>query len=588
MPAAVADISSPAGGYAQAATPLQPQGEVHAISVRQDASGARGLRKLRRYWAGIRWQLARKVFAVPLPMLTTSLDLKLGDLILTLSVCLACLAYNAYLAAGLQVAETGSLPALALLVVFVLTVRDNSVLVLFTGISFERALLYHKLVAVVAVLLGGVHGLAYYLGKEGVEPAYDDRRRRLEGFMSTRKQRGISGAVLFFLMVALLVFSLPPFRRRYYELFLRTHWLLFLAVVVFAGIHGASLAVVGAAIWFADLIFRHIYAYVRRFRSHKASSTAGIASPDRVSARILPSDILRVEFPRDNASAFRYNAGQYVFLCVPALSALEWHPFTISSSPSDLTVTIHIKQLGDWTHKLLAYVNKHGTASSNDGMKQLTSLSVLTDGPYGHPTVDIESPTAYSHFVLFSGGIGVTPMLSVVNQLHHEYLNDGGRHGVLRRVHFVWAVRNRLMLDAFMSPQVGDQSRVGGGLSSKFFPDRLVNQQETNRDGVFTADIYLTTAQSSSPPADGPPGVYNEWIQSNVRVGSRPDVMGTLRSIGKDAKMKAAELGKRKGIRVAVLVCGPSALVHAAIKGGMQLSRELGVAFDVHSESFDF
>jgi predicted ferric reductase len=586
MTQVVADFSPPVGAYAEAASPSQS-----GTPVLQDGH-SNFFRRLRRYWAGLRWYLARTVFSVPLPLLTTSLDLKLGDMIVTLPVCCACLAYNAYISAGLDVTGSGGLPAIALLIVFVLTVRNNSALVLLTGISFERALLYHKLVAVVAVLLGGLHGLAFYLDDKGISPAYTSFRRRLgrsPGSQETPQiDRSTSGIILFFLMVALLVFSLPPFRRRYYELFLRSHWLLFLAVIVFAIIHGVPQALIGAVIWFVDLLFRHSVAYLRRFGSHKASSTIGIASPDRVNARILPSDILRIEFPRESASAFRYEAGQYVFLCVPALSMLEWHPFTISSSPSDPTVTIHIKQLGDWTRKLVAYVNKHGQASGADGLKQLSSLSVLIDGAYGHPMVDIESPTAYSHFVLLSGGIGITPMLSVVNQLHHEYHDVGGRRGVLRRVHFVWAVRDQLMLDAFMNPKIGDQGQVENGLGSKFFPNRLVNQQDPSRDSVFTADIYLTKPPNERQPEASTLPSYLEWIQSNVRSNTRPDVMATLRSIGEDAKVKAAELGRRKGVRVAVLVCGPSALVDTAIKSGMKLQRELGVAFDVHTESFDF
>ena len=39
----------------------------------------------------------------------------------------------------------------------------------------------------------------------------------------------------------------------------------------------------------------------------------------------------------------KYYAGQYAFVNFPTVSALEWHPFTISSAPSGQHVTFHIK-----------------------------------------------------------------------------------------------------------------------------------------------------------------------------------------------------------------------------------------------------
>ena len=38
---------------------------------------------------------------------------------------------------------------------------------------------------------------------------------------------------------------------------------------------------------------------------------------------------------------------RYGFVCVPAVSQTEWHPFTISSGPSDRSRTFHIKDMGE-------------------------------------------------------------------------------------------------------------------------------------------------------------------------------------------------------------------------------------------------
>ena len=79
---------------------------------------------------------------------------------------------------------------------------------------------------------------------------------------------------------------------------------------------------------------------------------------------------------------FKYSAGQYLYLNVPAISSLEWHPFTISSAPSDGRVTCHIKMapMGrhTFTGKLLslAEVVRSGVLDASD-------VHVNVDGPYG-------------------------------------------------------------------------------------------------------------------------------------------------------------------------------------------------------------
>ena len=166
--------------------------------------------------------------------------------------------------------------------------------------------------------------------------------------------------------------------------------------------------------------------------------------------------------------------GQYVYINIPAISSLEWHPFTISSAPIDEITTHHIKVMGginsnQWTAKLhrlaiamsknnenndlndnndmeeqksflgdLKYttstttsslltgsssVNGYGNGSGSDSSIRVpvsfSSLLVNIDGPYGlSVTHDLHR---YTHILLVGGGIGVTPLHSC---LRHLYLNE--------------------------------------------------------------------------------------------------------------------------------------------------------------------
>lgn len=44
-------------------------------------------------------------------------------------------------------------------------------------------------------------------------------------------------------------------------------------------------------------------------------------------------------------------AGQYIFVNCPKVSALEWHPFTLTSCPELDYISLHIRLCGDWTSK---------------------------------------------------------------------------------------------------------------------------------------------------------------------------------------------------------------------------------------------
>jgi len=60
-------------------------------------------------------------------------------------------------------------------------------------------------------------------------------------------------------MGLLVLLSLGPVRRAFFELFYRTHWLLFVACAAVAAIHGAGASLVGAALWALDVLIRTWY-----------------------------------------------------------------------------------------------------------------------------------------------------------------------------------------------------------------------------------------------------------------------------------------------------------------------------------------
>jgi predicted ferric reductase len=311
-----------------------------------------------------------------------------------------------------------------------------------------------------------------------------------------------------------------------YYFFLLFHRVIVIAVIVFTALHGAPLIYIGVGLWGLDLLIRSIVYLINK------------SKVKTVTAKRVSESIVELSFPKRN---FKYRSGQYAFIIIPDISLWEPHPFSFSSSPHDEYAVMHIRVLGNWTQKL-----------ANSLTLPSQQLTVFIDGPYGSPSIDIESPNK-SVFLLISGGIGVTPMRSIANDL----LNQAARGRKIDQVIFYWAVRESSSIKSVIN-------------KNEWLSTFNKHFRKSDKTKILHRRIHLTkedTALEHLPKFTGhsfAESVYQEKLE--------------LKRVFEELKAKTP---KERSSQIGVLCCGPNSMIDQA----SSLSRQNG--FDFHGEVFD-
>ncbi|KAK0751459.1 FAD-binding domain-containing protein [Schizothecium vesticola] len=274
-----------------------------------------------------------------------------------------------------------------------------------------------------------------------------------------------------------------------------------------------------------------------------------------------PYDVVEIQF---NKPSFKYKAGQWLFLQVPSVSKYQWHPFTITSCPHDNYVSVHVRQVGDFTKELGEAV---GAGASNaklyDSVDPMGLYEVALqngqkmpplriDGPYGAPAEDVfENEIA----VLIGTGIGVTPWASILKNIWH--LRNGPNPPTrLRRVEFIWVCKDTNSFEWFhfllssLEQQSNEAARVPGSSGVEFLKIHTYLTQKLDID--TTQNIVLNSVGAEIDPLTE--------LKSRTNFG-RPNFKKLFTGMREGILQGSYLSGLEAGLRttVGVYFCGPSA-----------------------------
>ncbi|KAK8958122.1 hypothetical protein KSP40_PGU001069 [Platanthera guangdongensis] len=312
-------------------------------------------------------------------------------------------------------------------------------------VPFDDNINFHKIIAS-AIVVGVILHAGHHLGCDfprliaSSDEAYRDYlsrdfgKRKPSYMRLVRGVEGVTGIIMVVCMVVAFILATRWFRRSLVKLprpfdrltgfnaFWYSHHL-FVIVYALLIVHGQFLYLIHN--WTAKTTWMYIsvplllYAAERTLRFFRS----GYYDVRLLKVAIYPGNVLALQISKP--PAFQYKSGQYMYVQCPAVSPLEWHPFSITSAPGDEYLSILIRQLGDWTQELKRVFSeaceppvagKSGLLRADENTKK-SLPKLLIDGPYGAPAQDYKK---YDVLLLVGLGIGATPFISILKDLHNS------------------------------------------------------------------------------------------------------------------------------------------------------------------------
>lgn len=227
-------------------------------------------------------------------------------------------------------------------------------------IPLDSHIQFHKIVACTALFFSLLHTTGHIVNFYHVSTQPIDHLRCLtkemlfpSDFRPTisywlfETVTGITGVLLFTIMVIIFTFAHPTIRKNAYKFFFSAHKL-YIALYILCLIHGLARLTGAPRFWMFFIGPGIIYTLDK-----VVSLRTKYMELDIIETDLLPSDVIKVKYYRP--PNFKYLSGQWVRLACTAFRPHEFHSFTLTSAPHENFLSCHIKAQGPWTWKLRNY-----------------------------------------------------------------------------------------------------------------------------------------------------------------------------------------------------------------------------------------
>jgi predicted ferric reductase len=326
----------------------------------------------------------------------------------------------------------------------------------------------------------------------------------------------LMGTLSSFSIILSTILSLPYIRHNFFELFYYSHRFFAIFTIITGSLHYVlTLYYILPALllYIVDLVMRQIHTHKAIYSHFKITGN----EKNDTSCIFIHITLL---------NPIKVNYGSYFFICFKDVSSFQYHPLSlISEYNENLIFCAKDRGPNTWTNML----KRHDSSIEKN---ILMNKDIYLQGPYGHITIDY-TKDKYKYIFSIAGGIGITPIISVLQDINYLYENK--KLCNVKKIVLIWIVKHYSFVKSFSS------------LLSKLEP-------------IFEIYIYISRRTNDSIIS-----------QFDVKF-EKPNIANVIHEFIDDDKIGSKEM--------AVICCGPMSLTNDVNK----LCSRLNI--DISNENF--
>jgi NADPH oxidase len=294
-------------------------------------------------------------------------------------------------------------------------------------------------------------------------------------------------------------------------------------------IHGNGLTIIPLFIYLIDLFYR-LY-LVKKINKLKWNVNYSILSKDIIKIDILDNKLY-------------CHSAQYVYICIPQISLLEWHPYSIANAPNENKI-IYIKVLGDWTKNLKYLIQNN------------EKIDIYFDGFYGNISKYL---LEYQYILLIGGGLGITPILSILKHIYYNYKNN---LQYIKKIHFICSFDDFQKITHLLDPLYSEYKEI-------------FNKENIYKFNLFNTYIHITNNKNNISNNDLDIFSFKYFISQE-----RPNIHKYIT----DFNMMAFNDNIKK---IGIFTSGPEAMVNDVFEYANLVSKTTNIKHDIYTENYKY